>query len=65
MTTLTEADVEQAALGNAGGGWLILGVTHDRQPQSLDPSQLDAFVRFVGEICTDSISLLSTTASSG
>ena len=46
---------EVAAFGNAGGGRVVLGVTDDRRPQSLDPSQLDALVGLVGEICTDSI----------
>ena len=46
---------EMAAFGNGGGGRVVLGVTDDRRPQSLDPSQLDALVSFVGEICTDSI----------
>ena len=46
---------ELAAFGNAGGGRVVLGVTDDRRPQSLDPSQLDVLVNFVGEICMDSI----------
>ncbi len=33
----------------------MLGVSDDRRPQSLDSSRLDALVRFVGEICKDSI----------
>jgi len=46
---------ELAAFGNSRGGRLILGVTDERQPQSLSPSQLDLLVRHLREICTDSI----------
>ncbi len=46
---------EIAAFGNGSGGRLILGVTDDRQPQSLTPAKLDALVTFVREICTESI----------
>ena len=46
---------EIAAFGNGNGGRLVLGVTDDRHPQSLDPSMLDALISFVGEICKDSI----------
>lgn len=46
---------EMAAFGNAGGGRVVLGVTDDRLPQSLDASQLDAVVNLVAGICADSI----------
>ena len=46
---------ELAAFANSQGGRLVLGVTDDRKPQSLDPDQLDALARAVSEICTDSI----------
>lgn len=46
---------ELAAFANSQGGRLVLGVTDDRQPQSLDPDQLDALASVVTEICTDSI----------
>jgi len=46
---------ELAAFGNADGGRLVLGVTDGREPQSLTPSQLDLLIRFVREICHDSI----------
>ena len=46
---------EMAAFGNAGGGWVVLGVTDDRQPQALDSSRLDALTSLVAEIYTDSI----------
>ena len=46
---------ELAAFANSGGGRLVLGVSDERQPQSLDPSQLDALASFVTEICADSI----------
>lgn len=46
---------ELAAFANAQGGRLALGVGHDREPQSLDPDQLDALARVVSEICMDSI----------
>lgn len=46
---------ELAAFANAQGGRLALGVSHDREPQSLDPDQLDALARVVSEICMDSI----------
>ena len=46
---------ELAAFANSQGGRLVLGVTDDRKPQSLDPAQLDALARVVSEICTDSI----------
>ena len=46
---------EFAAFGNADGGRTVLGVTDDRQPQALDPAQLDALANLVTEICTDTI----------
>lgn len=46
---------EIAAFGNGEGGRLVLGVTDDGHPQSLDRSKLDVVVRFVGEICRESI----------
>ncbi len=46
---------EMAAFGNGNGGRLVLGVTDDGRPQSLDRSELDTLVRLVGEICMDSI----------
>ena len=46
---------ELAAFANAGGGRLVLGVSDDRQPQSLDPLQLDAVASLVTEICSDSV----------
>ncbi len=46
---------ELAAFANAAGGRLLPGVTGDRKPQALDPSQLDRVVNFVGEICNASI----------
>ena len=46
---------ELAAFANAAGGRLILGVSDNREPQSLDPVQLDALANFVSEVCSDSI----------
>ena len=46
---------ELAAFGNAGGGRLVLGVTDDRQPQGLDPAQLDALANLVTGICADTV----------
>ena len=46
---------ELAAFGNADGGRVVLGVTDDRQPQVLEPAQLDALANLVAEICTDTI----------
>ena len=46
---------ELAAFANARGGRLVLGVTDDRKPQSLEPAQLDALADLVTEICSDSI----------
>ncbi len=46
---------ELAAFANAAGGRLVLGVSDDREPQSLDPVQLDALANFVSEVCSDSI----------
>ena len=46
---------ELAAFANSQGGRLVLGVTDDRKPQSLDPNKLDVLARAVSEICTDSI----------
>ena len=46
---------ELAAFGNAGGGRLVLGVTDDREPQALDPAQLDAVASLVTEICTNAV----------
>lgn len=45
---------ELAAFANARGGRLVLGVTDDRKPQSLQPAQLDALADLVTEICTAS-----------
>ena len=45
-----------AAFANSSGGWFVLGVSDDRTPQSLTPSQLDAVARMVTEISSDSIS---------
>ncbi len=46
---------ELAAFGNAGGGRVVLGVTDERQPQSLAAEQIDELVRLVGDVCSDSI----------
>ena len=46
---------ELAGFANSGGGRLVLGVSDDRTPQSLDPSQLDVLMAMVSEICADSI----------
>ena len=46
---------ELAAFGNSNGGRLVLGVTDDRRPQSLDSAQLDDLEKLVYEICTDTI----------
>ncbi len=46
---------ELAAFGNGRGGWLVLGVTDDRQPQSLSSKQLDLLVGHIRDICTDSV----------
>lgn len=46
---------ELAAFGNSVGGRLVLGVSDDRHPQSLDSPQLDKLVSLVREICTNSI----------
>ena len=46
---------ELAAFANYDGGRIVLGITDDRIPQSLTPSQLDVLVRFVRDICHDSI----------
>ena len=46
---------EFAAFANSSGGRLVLGVSDDRQSQSLAPEQLDALAGFVSEICSDSI----------
>ena len=46
---------ECAAFANAGGGRLVLGVSDDRLPQSLEPPQLDALMEMVGTVCSDSI----------
>ena len=46
---------EFAAFANSHGGRLILGVSDDREPQFLDPLQLDALAKFVTEICEDRI----------
>jgi len=44
-----------AAFANSGGGRIVLGVTDDREPQSLTPAQLDLLADRVTEICSDSI----------
>ncbi len=44
-----------AAFANSSGGWFVLGVSNDRTPQSLDPTQLDALAHLVTEISSDSI----------
>ena len=46
---------EFAAFANGRGGRLVLGVSDDRKPQSLEPAQLDALANLVTEICADSI----------
>ena len=46
---------EFAAFANSGGGRLVLGVTDDRKPQSLDPTRLDALANLVTEVCSDSV----------
>ena len=45
---------ELAAFANSRGGRLVLGVSDDRQPQSMEPKQLDALVNLVTDICSDS-----------
>ena len=52
VTTLAD---ELAAFANAAGGRLVLGVSDNREPQSLDPVQLDTLANFVSEVCSDSI----------
>ena len=44
-----------AAFANSGGGRVVLGITDDREPQSLTPAQLDLLADRVTEICSDSI----------
>ena len=44
-----------AAFANSSGGRLVLGVSDDRAPQSLEPTQLDVLAHLVTEICSDSI----------
>ena len=44
-----------AAFANSSGGRLVLGVSDDRTPQSLDPAQMDALAHLVTEVCSDSI----------
>ena len=46
---------ELAAFANDRGGCLVLGVSDDRQPQALNPVQLDALANLVAEICSDSV----------
>lgn len=46
---------EFAAFANSDGGRLVLGVTDERVPQSLTPVQLDVLIRYVRNICHDSI----------
>ena len=46
---------ELAAFANAGGGRVVLGVSDNRQPQSLGPPELDALANLVTEICSDSV----------
>ncbi|MCY3628952.1 MAG: putative DNA binding domain-containing protein [Bacteroidota bacterium] len=46
---------ELAAFANGEGGRLVLGVMDDGRPQSLNREKLDLLVRFVGEICRESI----------
>lgn len=44
-----------AAFANSNSGRLVLGVSDDRTPQFLDPTQMDALARLVTEVCSDSI----------
>ena len=44
-----------AAFANSGGGRLVLGVTNDREPQSLDPERLNALASLVTEVCSDGV----------
>ena len=44
-----------AAFANSAGGRIVLGVTDDREPQSLTPAQLDLLADCVTEICCDGI----------
>ena len=44
-----------AAFANSGGGRLVLGVTNDREPQSLEPERLNALASLVTEVCSDSV----------
>jgi len=46
---------EFVAFANAGGGRLVLGVSDDGQPQSLNKAELDLLVQFVSEICSKTI----------
>ena len=44
-----------AAFANSGGGRLVLGVTNDREPQSLEPERLNVLASLVTEVCSDSV----------
>ncbi len=44
-----------AAFANSGGGRLVLGVTNDRERQSLEPERLNALASLVTEVCSDSV----------
>ena len=46
---------ELAAFANSDGGRLVLGVTDKRVPQSLTSDQVDLLIKFVREVCHDSI----------
>ena len=46
---------ELAAFANGAGGRLVVGVSDDREPQLLQPTQLDALANLVTEVCADSI----------
>jgi predicted HTH transcriptional regulator len=46
---------ELAAFANSKGGRLVLGVSDDREPQALQPDQLDVLTDHVTQVCKDSI----------
>ena len=46
---------ELAAFANSKGGRLVLGVSDDREPQVLQPDQLDVLTDHVTQVCKDSI----------